>query len=246
MKTNLWIHGISGRMGVELCALAEQMPEVRLLGGDRQAFNSSSLDRVDDIIDFSSASGNEMLLREVRSGPITDKRVLIGTTGLSASLVGEWKATAVSNHLAVLFAPNTSLGVQFMHRALSAVSGQASRMDFDIELQESHHRGKKDAPSGTAKALLETICAQEQTLHPRVRGDSARLSADEVGVQVVRGGGVFGEHTVRFIGEHEELVIQHRAFSRALFAKGAMQLLLWLQKQPLGAVYEMSEVTLES
>ena len=62
----------------------------------------------------------------------------------------------------------------------------------------------------------------------------------------MRGGGVFGEHTVRFIGEHEELVIQHRAFSRALFAKGAMQLLLWLQKQPLGAVYEMSEVTLES
>ena len=246
MKTNLWIHGISGRMGVELSQLAQQMPHVRLVGGGSQASQADGLSQADDIIDFSTPSGNELLLRGIQAQSLTSKRVLIGTTGLSPMLVDEWSTTAKLKGLAVLFAPNTSVGVQLMHRALSAVTGKATRAGFEIELQESHHKNKKDAPSGTAKALLDTICSQGSTLYPCLRGDAARLSPDEVGVQMVRGGGIFGEHTVRLIGEHEELVIQHRAFSRALFAQGAMQLLSWLQRQPLGSAYQMSEVTLES
>ena len=75
-----------------------------------------------------------------------------------------------------------------------------------------------------------------------MRGFSPRKEKTEVGVQVIRGGGVFGEHTVRIMGEHEELVIQHRAFSRALFAEGALQLSRWLGTKKLGMFYELSDV----
>ena len=95
--------------------------------------------------------------------------------------------------------------------------------EFDIEIVETHHKRKKDAPSGTALLLARAIQkefpkASIVTSHPELRKPGS------IGVHAVRGGGVFGEHEVRFISEHEEITVAHRAFSRALFAHGALNL----------------------
>jgi 4-hydroxy-tetrahydrodipicolinate reductase len=117
-------------------------------------------------------------------------------------------------------------------------------LGFDIEITETHHRMKADAPSGTALLLADVI----HSALPGSTIDFNRTGArkkNSIGVHSVRGGGIFGEHDIRLISDDEELSISHRAFSRALFAKGALSLTLEIEaKVPSGKVMELSEFIL--
>ena len=109
-------------------------------------------------------------------------------------------------------------------------------VSFDIEMHETHHRGKKDAPSGTARLIAHVLAQGGENLEPLKIIDH-RLgvrSADELGISSSRGGVVFGEHEIRFLGMSEEITVTHRALQRELFVDGALTLMKWLLCQKPG------------
>jgi 4-hydroxy-tetrahydrodipicolinate reductase len=172
-------------------------------------------------IDFSAAGATEELCRLA----LQHRRPLvIGTTGHSASQKDYIKTTAAS--LPIVFASNFSVGVN----ALFWLTGQAARLlgdNFDVEIVETHHRMKKDAPSGTAKTLVEIIKTMKR--------------GHDVPVRSIREGEVVGEHTVILSGSGESLELVHRAQSRETFATGALAAAKWvLDKAP--GLYSMQDV----
>lgn len=169
--------------------------------------------------------------------------LVTGTTGLDEA--GQAALRAAAGRVPVLAAPNMSVGVTL---ALSLLE-QATRVlgeDYDVEIQETHHRHKADAPSGTALRMGEAVagargrqladCAvysREGQIGPRPPGS--------IGFAVTRAGEVVGEHTVLFAGAGERLEIRHQADSRATFAEGALRAARWIHGQPAG-LYSMRDV----
>lgn len=253
----VWINGLSGRMGLELQTLIASSERWDLIGGssigelvDRESGVSEAdwkrlpdcLNRSDVLIDFSAPAGNAELLRFFKDSAVHDKAVLIGTTGLDAEQRDEWKRLAQERKLRLLLAPNTSLGVLLTLKVSQQVAGVLSAFNFDIEVVESHHRAKIDAPSGTAKFLAEGVAqsVDKQTIY----GRTGQRKPQEVGIASLRGGSVFGEHEIRFLGDHEELVVSHRALSRTLFAQGALLLAGWVVGQTPGS-WRLEDVSIE-
>jgi 4-hydroxy-tetrahydrodipicolinate reductase len=169
--------------------------------------------------------------------------MVIGTTGLSPEQ-GE-RVRQAAREIPIVWAPNMSLGVNVL---LSVVEEVAQRLgpDWDIEIMEMHHRGKVDAPSGTALALGHAAAAGRNVALDQVaqRGrdgiTGARRTGD-VGFAALRGGDAIGDHHVIFAGASERLELIHRATSRAIYAKGAVKAALWVVGRPPG-VYGLKEV----
>lgn len=219
---------------------------------------------VDVILDFTGDAGNALLLESIESNAnVANKALLIGTTGLSTERLGYWREITSQRNLATLIAPNTSIGILLTLRAALSAAGVLARLGFDIEIVEAHHRHKKDSPSGTARFIGEALsehinalnaCHNESgngrkqfDLLPKYNLVSQRLGArqpGEIGMHSVRGGAIFGEHDVRLIGEAEEIIISHKAFSRALFASGAIVLAGWLVRQK-PAFYSLMDVNID-
>lgn len=149
--------------------------------------------------------------------------LLLGTTGLPPGIETDLARAAL--RIALLVAPNTSLGVTLLLDLVRRAAG-ALPADFDASIVEAHHRAKQDAPSGTALALGRSVSAG--------RGKAPEYA-------VVRGGDIVGEHTVRFLGSGEELTLAHRATDRAIFARGALRAAAWLAGQRPGQ-YAMGDV----
>lgn len=249
-----WIHGASGRMGQELQLAIGQSQDFRVVGGSSRTIEGDAmlvgerttaqslghaLRGVALVIDFTGDEGNKVLLDGLKKGQFTSVSVLIGSTGLGAKRLGEWRTWAKSSKSRVLFAPNTSAGVHLALTAALRIALPATKRGFDIEIVETHHRNKKDAPSGTALYMAQHIGAAT-SLTPNAKRSGAR-SAKEIGIQSVRGGGVIGEHVVRLISGNEEIFIGHRALHRSLFADGALHLAQWLTKKSTG-YYELNDV----
>lgn len=219
---SLWISGLSGRMGQSITEAAAQDKRFVLRGGGSEhASDARALKDADIVIDFSSVAGNEALLKTLAAHK--HKTVLIGTTGLNEKDLKKWADLARKSGHKILFAPNTSIGIYLLMNEIARLARVLVPAGFDVEIVETHHKRKKDAPSGTALLLAHAIQkefpkAKIVTSHPELR------TPGSIGVHAVRGGGVFGEHEVRFISEHEEVTIAHRAFSRSLFAHGALNL----------------------
>jgi 4-hydroxy-tetrahydrodipicolinate reductase len=173
----------------------------------------------DVVLDFSIASAVPRLLAVAAGQGIP---VVSGTTNLDAR--GKRALEEASRTTAVLWAPNTSLGVQ----VLAELVAQALRRlgpDYDVEIVELHHRRKVDAPSGTARRLAETVRSVRAELreqHGR-SGDVGPRSNEELGVFALRVGDVVGDHTVYLLGPGERLELTHRATSRELLAHGALR-----------------------
>ena len=171
------------------------------------------------------------------------KPIVIGTTGLSAAEEGEVRAAA--EKVPVVLAANTSLGISLL---LGLVSQVAERLgpDWDIEIVEMHHKGKADAPSGTALALGRAAAqgrgASLDEVAIRGRdGITGPRRPGAIGFAALRGGDAVGEHSVIFAGAGERLELVHRATNRAIYAKGAVRAALWLKDQPPG-LYGMKDV----
>ena len=169
--------------------------------------------------------------------------IVIGTTGLSAQ--DKEAIASQARKIPIVLAPNMSVGMNVMLR-LVAEAARALGPGYDIEIVEAHHRAKRDAPSGTALRLAEAVAAASG----RDLGKSARFArhgeigprtSDEIGIQTIRGGDVFGDHTVFFLGQGDRIEITHRASSRETFARGAVCAALWLHGRTPG-LFDMRDV----
>ena len=220
--------GLEGRMGEAIAALAPC-----------EAFSPSSAEKPDVLIDFSSPEGTAEAARYCAEHAIP---LVSGTTGLTSDQQAEVKKAAGT--VAIVQSGNMSLGVTLLR---SLVKEAAARLPgFDIEVLETHHRHKKDSPSGTALLLGEaaaqgrgTTLSQAARFGRHGRDDMRRT--EEIGFAVRRGGGVFGEHDVSFMSEGETVSLAHTALSREAFARGALTAAQWVQGKPPG-LYGMDQV----
>ncbi|HTD11991.1 MAG TPA: 4-hydroxy-tetrahydrodipicolinate reductase [Steroidobacteraceae bacterium] len=235
--------GAAGRMGRAIFKVAGEFPGLAFVGalasGDSALLGRDSgslaggapnhlpitsdlgaaLARAQVVIDFSTALATRENLRACRAA---HKPLLLGTTGFAADLEAELAAAAAE--IPLLVAPNTSLAVTLLgelaRRAAQALPG------FAIGITETHHRDKRDAPSGTALALAAAI---------------REARPGQIPISSVREGEVVGEHCVHFAGPGEELALTHRALAREVFARGALAAALWLSSQAPGR-YDMRDV----
>jgi 4-hydroxy-tetrahydrodipicolinate reductase len=227
----------SAQLGRDAGELAGTQPLGVLVTDDLRAVIAAA----DVVIDFSKAVATEEHLAACRQAK---KPLLLGTTGHSSSRTKSF--ALASGDIALLVAPNTSLGVTLLLE-LAHAAAAALPVDFDVEIIESHHRLKPDAPSGTALALGHAVArARAQQLEDvglvnRSRDTTRR--AGDIGFAVVRGGDLVGEHTVLFAGAGEQITLTHRATDRAIFARGALAGAAWLAVQPSG-LYSMRDIFL--
>lgn len=207
------------------------------------AFGREDLDRLgklgrvaDVVIDFSQPGALPEIASYVRR---TGTPLLSGTTGFTPDQLRQLES--LGNSAPVLWSANYSLGVAVLCRALAAVSG-VLKPDFDIELTETHHNQKADAPSGTAKLLLDAVDPQHKRkpVYGR-RGITGPREKKEIGMHSLRGGTEAGTHTVSFFGPDEVLEITHRASSRQIFVNGALHAARKLCQMPKGR-YELQEL----
>ena len=222
-RVRVLLVGSAGRMGKVIVDLAKREPNIEIaaqcdLGDDVAA----AMQNCDVAIDFSQPGAVEEICRAALQGR---RPLVIGTTGHSPEQRRLIEEAAES--LPIVFASNFSVGVN----ALFALTGKAVRIlgdEFDLEIIETHHVMKKDAPSGTAKTLAEIL-------------KHARTSDKKIPIQSIREGEVVGEHTVIFDGAGERLELVHRARSRETFAKGALRAAEWVIGKPPG-LYTMQDV----
>jgi 4-hydroxy-tetrahydrodipicolinate reductase len=190
-------------------------------------------------IDFSRP---ELSLRALNVCRAARVPIVIGTTGHGAEF--EARVAAASREIAVLVAPNTSIGVA-VAQELVRIAAQALPAEFDIEIVEAHHKHKLDAPSGTAIALADSA-AKARGLDPHAdtltgRTGQGQRRAGEIGIASVRAGDIVGTHTVLFAGSGERLTVGHEATDRSIFALGAIRAAAWLAAQKPGR-YTMANV----
>jgi 4-hydroxy-tetrahydrodipicolinate reductase len=203
--------------------------------------NKDDLSYVDGIIDFSNPKASLKLLDIMKD---IKKPIVIGTTGFSDEEKKKIKDAAAK--MPVLFSPNMSLGVNLLFK-LTELASKVLANDFDIEVFEAHHKFKLDAPSGTAKKLLEIIKNSVSKLenaplvYDRTKKNEQR-SSKEIGVQVLRGGDIVGEHTVYFIGMGERIELTHKVTNRETLARGAVTALEFLTSGKQPGLYDMNNV----
>jgi 4-hydroxy-tetrahydrodipicolinate reductase len=190
-------------------------------------------------IDFSRPDLSLRALNVCRAAHVP---IIIGTTGHGAEF--EARVAAAARDIAVLVAPNTSLGVT-VALELVRIASQALPPEFDIEIVEAHHKHKLDAPSGTALALADSA-AKARGLDPNAdtltgRSGQAKRRDGEIGIASIRAGDIVGTHTVLFAGSGERLTVGHEATDRSVFAVGAVRAASWLAVQKPGR-YTMANV----
>lgn len=227
MKILLTGHGKMGKL-LETTALANGDEIVAALGrGDLGRLET--LPAADMAIDFSQPETLDALCAYVRR---TGTPLVSGTTGYTPVQLEQLKA--LGGCAPVLWSANYSLGIAVFRRILEQVA-DTLKPDFDIELEETHHNQKVDAPSGTAKLLLSAIDPKGEMLPVYGReGSTGKRDKNEIGVHALRGGTVAGTHTVHFFGMDEELEITHRAASRQIFVSGALHAAKLLAGKPKG------------
>ena len=249
MSTKIAIAGAMGRMGQNLIKSGLKNDKTEIVGVfdieniDKNFLISAGLqsgiatnrensfEAADVVIDFTSPKA---LFNFTEAAVANNTGLVIGTTGLENQHFKLLQQSGQS--VPVFYAPNMSFGVNsFFSLARKAA---AHLKDFDIEIIETHHRYKKDAPSGTAIKLGEEIAdelnySKEQFNFNRQQ-DQQERKKNEIGFSSIRGGNIPGEHTVIFHGDNESIELTHRAFNREIFSDGAIEASIWLSKQKKG------------
>lgn len=243
------LHGCNGRMGQMLSELISKDEEMKVVAGiepSGEAKNDypvyKSFDELketaDVIIDFSTASAIDSLLDYCEK---THTPLVLCSTGLSEAQLDRVERLAKVS--AVLVSANMSLGINVLLKLLKNVTKTLYGNGFDIEIVEKHHNQKLDAPSGTALALADVMKEELDDISYNLDRSKERKKRErnEIGISAVRGGTIVGEHEVIFAGTDEVIEIKHTAYSRAIFAKGAMSAAKFLRGKSAGK-YSMSDV----
>ena len=243
------LHGCNGRMGQMLSGLIAEDEEMKVVAGiepSGEAKNDypvyKSFDELketaDVIIDFSTASAIDSLLSYCEK---THTPLVLCSTGLSEAQLD--RVENLAKESAVLVSANMSLGINVLLKLLKNVTKTLYENGFDIEIVEKHHNQKLDAPSGTALALADVMKDELDDISYNLDRSkvSKKRERNEIGISAVRGGTIVGEHEVIFAGTDEVIEIKHTAYSRAIFAKGAMSAAKFLSGKSAGK-YSMSDV----
>lgn len=248
--TKIIMNGCNGQMGRTITRLVDESENAEIVAGvDPNAEKLShypvfqDIDQcdveADVIIDFSSANAIDHLLDYCER---TNTPAVICTTGLSDDQVQ--RITEVAESTPMLRAANMSLGINTLFKLLENAAKVLSPAGFDMEIVEKHHNQKVDAPSGTALALADVLKATAGVDHYYVYDRSKtreKRAAKEIGISAVRGGTIVGEHEVIFAGEDEVITMKHTAYSKAVFAKGAIEAAIFLAGKDKG-LFDMQDV----
>lgn len=244
------MHGCNGKMGQVITKIVKEDENAEIVAGvdsymgianDYPVFESIEKCDVeaDVVIDFSNAAAIDGLLDYCADKNLP---VVLCTTGLSEEQLE--KVKSASEVTAVLKSANMSLGVNMLMKLLKEATKVLAPAGFDIEIVEKHHNQKVDAPSGTALALADSVNEALENEYTYVYDRSqVRQKRDkkEIGVVAVRGGTIVGEHEVIYAGEDEVITFKHTAYSKAVFAKGAVEAGKFLKGKSAG-MYNMSDV----
>ena len=258
------VAGAAGRMGRQIIKMVDASRDVTLGGAfehpDHPMINQDAgqvaglgekgikiagslgdvLDQGDVLIDFTTPGAT---LENLRAAVPVGLSMVIGTTGIKDDALEE--ATDLARKIRCVMAPNMSVGVNVMFR-MAAEMAKILGNDYDIEILETHHRLKKDAPSGTAMRLGEILAdavnrdLDKVAVYER-KGMIGERTDKEIGIQTWRAGDITGEHIVMFGGIGERLELIHRAHNRDNFARGAVRAAAWIIEQPIG-LYDMQDV----
>lgn len=252
--TKIILSGADGRMGHVVADLAAADEGTEIIAGvDIAGVSTGSFpvyknfdeletglqERADVIIDFSSPLAFDgMMDYSVRAGV----PAVVCTTGLSEKQIA--RLNEDSRKVAVLRSANMSVGINLLLKVVKEAAKTLSEAGFDIEIVEAHHNQKKDAPSGTALALADSINEglEEAFTYTYDRHDRVgRRDPKEIGISSVRGGTIPGIHKVIFAGQDEVIEFNHTAYSRSIFGKGALSAAKFLAGKPAG-FYSMADV----
>jgi len=262
--TNILITGAAGRMGRNLIEAVHNAEQANLsaavervgssfiavdagemagIGTQNVAISDSMANAIktsDVCIDFTRP---EVTLENIKTCLETGTKMVIGTTGFSEEQ--KLEIEKASQKIAIVFAPNMSVGVNLTLKLLD-MAAKVLGDDVDIEIIEAHHRHKIDAPSGTALRMGEVIAdaldrdLAECAVYGR-EGNTGERDRKTIGFETIRAGDIVGEHTVMFADIGERIEITHKASSRMTFAKGAVKAAIWLDEYETG-LYDMQDV----
>lgn len=210
-------YGKMGKLVVDTIEKRDNMKVVMIADGFIAPDTSTLQDKVDVIIDFSHPDNLAWIMPFIRKEHCA---YICGTTGHSDEQAAQ--IHELGNIVPVVFQANFSLGIAVFQELLKMVTPMLEET-FDIEVVEKHHNQKQDAPSGTAKMLVETMNPKHTYKEVHGREGFVGKRQKEIGIHAVRGGTVAGEHTVSFFGEDEILEIKHTANSKQIFVNGALR-----------------------
>lgn len=257
-KTGIIVAGANGKMGQAIINLVEADPDFELAGALETGDYLKELEHLpcpvsDNLAELSAVAPGAVVVdfsapgASIHASRLSAKHgfpLIIGTTGFDESQKEELRSLALK--APIFWSANMSIGVNALMRILPELSKILGK-NYDIEMVELHHRGKKDAPSGTALMLGEAL-AQSRGWHLADVRKSARDGIigqrhyQEIGVQALRGGDVVGIHTCWFLGPGETIEITHHAESRENFARGALRAARWLKHQEPGKLYSIQDM----
>ncbi len=244
--------GAAGRMGREIIGAMEEVCDIKIIGGVEARSNQfvnkefHSIKITDNLLEFISEADcivefttPRATMENLEKAAPFKKPYVIGTTGFSEGEIERIKN--FSCEFPILLSPNMSVGINLMYRLVGEVARVLS--EYDIEIVETHHRGKRDAPSGTARAFAEIIkgIRREAEFTYGRCGISGERKREEICISAVRGGDIVGEHRLLFLGNGEFLELRHFATSRRCFARGAIEAVRFIVKQKSG-FYTMSDL----
>lgn len=256
MSLKIILNGALGKMGksiVEVCSQDKKVEIVGLIENEKCPYINKiyypSLPKITDnietcinlcdvVIDFSTPQGTQKVTEICLNNK---KPVVIGTTGHNEEQLNKIKNA--STFIPILISPNMSFGVNLLYKLLDFTLNKIKNYNFDIEIMEAHHNQKKDAPSGTAKKLLEiikNIKPESNFIYSR-EGIVGPRQKNEVGVFAIRAGDIVGEHTILLSSTGEKIEIKHTATSRNTFARGAIEAAKWLKNKKPG-LYSIEEM----
>ena len=252
--TRIIMHGCNGKMGQTISRIVSEDTDATIVAGVDPFDGIQNTYPVfkdikdcdveaDVVIDFSSAKAVDGLIDYCKEKSLG---LVLCTTGLTPEQIQN--AETLAKSIPVLRSANMSLGINLLEKLLEDATKVLAEAGFDIEIVEKHHNLKKDAPSGTALALADAVSKGLAEPYEYVYDRSQRAiprPKKEMGFSAVRGGTIVGDHDVIFAGEDEVITFSHRAYSKAVFGKGAVSAAKFLQKAGAG-LYTMSDVIADS
>jgi 4-hydroxy-tetrahydrodipicolinate reductase len=242
--------GALGRMGSTVGRMVNESPDLELVGGTGKKSGSlygvpvaeaGKIDefleevRPDVVIDFTIASG---AVANAKAAAAHKAALVVGTTGFSADQRAEMER-AIAGNVPAVISSNFSIGVNIFWQLVR----EAAKMldEYDVEVIEAHHRYKKDAPSGTAKTILQILDEEVGEREKKYGREGMMERGKEIGVHVIRGGDIVGDHAVLLSGNFETIKLSHRAYDRSVLAQGALKAARWVVGKKPG-IYGMSDV----
>ena len=254
---NLVVGGATGKLGKVVCALASASEDIEVVGGTASKSGGNIgkdivpgvkasapedlkrlLDDADVYVDLTTPTAASKIIADV---PSTGTNIIVGTTAVDKDSISAMTANIQKYGTSGIVSANFAKGVNVFWKMCEVLAGALP--DYDIEVVETHHHFKKDAPSGTAMEAVRRIQAVtgiDELVFGREGVTGAR--GREIGIHSIRAGDIFGDHTVMFAGNMEMLEIKHRSVSREALANGCIETIRWIADKKDGKLHTMNEV----